>query len=128
MFSHLLQAGCTSPMDSTFVLDIEQSSISIEVDRYGFTESNQFIEIEIVEVKNPDNYPVTFEVHKKGANQAKPQLGTFSLYPNDNPGKFIVAVGENIGNGDQLIIKLVLPDGAKNKNDLTITGGTISFK
>src|SRR5437016_7600479 len=50
----------------------------------------KFVEVEVAEVRNPQRYTATFRVEYQTKPNEKINLGSFSLYPSDNPGKFIV--------------------------------------
>jgi hypothetical protein len=88
----------------------------------------KFLEIEVVNVINPNKIPVQFEVYYQVENRDKILLGTFSLYPPDNPGKFIVATQGKIKPEGELTLSLVLPEKTDADNQLQITVKKIGFK
>jgi hypothetical protein len=90
--------------------------------------SYKFLEIEVVNVINPNNIPIQFEVYYQVENRDKILLGTFSLYPPDNPGKFIVATQGKIKPEGELTLSLVLPEKTDADNQLQITVKKIGFK
>ena len=49
-------------------------------------EKQKFVQIEVSKVFNPDKQPIIFEVFFQAENHEKVFLGTFSLFPPDNPG------------------------------------------
>lgn len=51
----------------------------------------KFVKIEVVTVVNPRKIPLAFEVHYQPVKGKPFLLGTFSLFPPDNPGDFIIA-------------------------------------
>jgi uncharacterized OB-fold protein len=70
----------------------------------------KFVRVEVVEVLNPKKYLLTFEVHYQSKSGEKIYLGSFSLYPADNPGKFIVATQGKVKEEGAIILSLVTPD------------------
>jgi hypothetical protein len=50
----------------------------------------RFVRIRIVEVRNPRRTGLTFDVDFRADDGLAAHLGSFSLYPADNPGTFIV--------------------------------------
>ena len=53
--------------------------------------SYRLVQVQVVEVVNPERHPLTFELHYQPRDGAKQYLGSFSLYPADQPGRFLVA-------------------------------------
>ena len=73
-------------------------------------EGAKFVQVEVAEVLNPKKYTATFDVFYQPPDGAKIQLGTFTLYPPDNPGKFIVATQGKVRNEGTIVLSLVIPD------------------
>jgi hypothetical protein len=69
----------------------------------------QFVQVEVVKVINPQKYPLIFYVHYQSINNVKILLGSFSLYPSDNPGKFIVATQGKLDKEGSIIVSLQIP-------------------
>lgn len=84
-------------------------------------EKYKFVEIEVASVENPKLYAISFEVHHTGSNNEKNFLGTFSLFPADNPGRFIVPTQGKLSAGGRLILSLVLPPEVRESDPLKIT-------
>lgn len=51
----------------------------------------KFVQIEVTKISNPQLIPLSFTVNFQPIDGEQVYLGSFSLYPPDNPGKFIVA-------------------------------------
>jgi len=66
----------------------------------------KFVEINITEVMNPERIPVSFDLEFGPADGERVFLGTFSLFPPNNPGTFIVAAQGNLENTGSLILTL----------------------
>ena len=84
-------------------------------------EKYKFVEVVVTEVVNPKKYAVSFEVSHRPPNGEKVFLGTFSLFPADNPGTFIVPTQGKLKPGGELILSLVLPDEVREAEPLSIT-------
>ena len=76
-------------------------------------ERAKFVEVEVSEVTNPQNYPVRFEVRYQPKDQEQILLGSFSLYPSNNPGTFIVATQGKVRSEGKIILTLVTSEKAK---------------
>ena len=61
-------------------LDVHQRDVGRE----------RFVRIRVVEVRNPRRTGLAFDVDFRADDGVATHLGTFSLYPADNPGTFIV--------------------------------------
>ncbi len=70
----------------------------------------RFVQVEVVKVTNPQKRPAEFQVHYQPNDGEKILLGGFSLYPSDNPGKFIVPTQGKVKPEGKLILSLVKSD------------------
>ena len=70
----------------------------------------KFVQVEVAEVVNPKRYGLTFDVYYEPSSDAKIQLGTFTLYPADNPGKFIVPTQGKVRNEGTIVLSMVITD------------------
>ena len=70
----------------------------------------RFVQVEVIKVTNPQKRPAQFEVHYQPNDGEKILLGGFSLYPSDNPGKFIVPTQGKVKAEGKLILSLVKSD------------------
>jgi hypothetical protein len=71
-------------------------------------ERSRFVQVELMELANPRRTPIGFEVRHRAESGAEKLLGTFSPFPPDNPGRFIVPTGGKLGSGGSLAVTLVL--------------------
>lgn len=117
-------SGENSPANrnEVYFLDLKNRTISQPMGRDLPSPKNyKFVQIEVVKAVNPKLHPVRFEVHYETADREKILLGTFSLFPADNPGKFIVSTqGKLKGNGS-LILSLVLPENIDENDTLQVS-------
>lgn len=72
--------------------------------------AHYFVRVEVVKVENPGKYAVSCNVDFRDADGKSVQLGTFSLFPPDNPGTFIVPVQGKVRAGGSLVVSLVMVD------------------
>jgi hypothetical protein len=87
----------------------------------------KFVQVEVVEVQNPKRYAATFQVEYQPKEAEKVVLGSFSLYPSDNPGKFIVPTQGKVTNSGSIILSLIVPDDFKGGDVLRAGVRRIKF-
>jgi hypothetical protein len=78
----------------------------------------RFVQVEVIKITNPQKRPAEFEVRYQPNVGEKILLGSFSLYPPDNPGKFIVPTQGKVKAEGTLILSLV-------KSDRVVTGDVV---
>jgi len=107
--------------DALYYLDINKPSIQQAIDpRSAGHESYKFVQVEVAEVTNPKKHPLTFEVRYQSKSNVTTYLGNFSLYPSDNPGKFIVATQGKVKDGGAIILSLVTPDKTDSRDTIRV--------
>lgn len=114
-------ANAPANSEKVYYLDAKNRTHSQPIER-GIVEPEKykFVEVEILKATNPKLHPVTFEVHYETANREKIFLGTFSLFPSDNPGKFIVPTQGKLRAEGNLILSLILPEDSAGDDKLQI--------
>lgn len=70
----------------------------------------RFVQVEVAKVDNPGKYALSFNVDFRDAQDKSVRLGTFSLFPADNPGTFIVPVQDKLRAGGSIVVSLVIVD------------------
>lgn len=97
--------------ETLYYLDINKPGIVQPLDSRNMDQgrSYKFVQVEVANVVNPKKYPLTFQVHYQLNSDVKTYLGSFSLYPADNPGKFIVATQGKLKNEGAIVLSLVIP-------------------
>lgn len=88
----------------------------------------QFVQVEVVKVINPQKYPLIFYVYYQYMNNVKISLGSFSLYPSDNPGKFIVATQGKLDKEGSIIVSLKIPAKINAGDKLEVAVKKITFR
>lgn len=74
------------------------------------SKGEKFLLFDVFEVENPKAIPVAFTVYYRAAGQDRRYLGSFSLYPADNPGRFLVSTQGKIGKDGEVLLYLVSLD------------------
>ena len=70
----------------------------------------RFVQVEVIKIENPQKRPAQFDVYYQPNDGEKILLGVFSLYPPDNPGKFIVPTQGKVKADGKLILSLMKSD------------------
>lgn len=97
--------------DTLYYLDISKPSISQSIEpAKDDADEAKFVQVEVVEVLNPQKYSLSFEVRYQPRSNEEVYLGSFSLYPADNPGKFIVATQGKVKNEGVIVLSMVIAD------------------
>lgn len=91
-------------------------------------ERSKFVQIEVSEVNNPQKYPVKFEVSYQPKDGEKIFLGSFSLFPPNNPGKFIVPTQGKVRGEGKIVLSLVTSEQAKTDDTLRVGVKRIRFR
>ena len=115
-----INAPRNSNDDAFFNFDVRSSIVSQPVVADS-PEKYKFVEVEVVKVVNPKLHPITFEVHYESTGRERVFLGTFSLFPADNPGKFIVATQGKVKGKGNLILSLVVPKESQDDDRLRVS-------
>lgn len=106
-----------TPHEAHFVLDGGNRVVTQTLDgKAGPPEKYKFVEVSVAKVMNPKEGDVSFEVHYEPPAGDRTFLGTFSLYPPNNPGRFLVPTTQQLRSGGKLVLSLVLPDGSGGKD------------
>jgi len=97
--------------DTRYSLDLDKPEVeqSIQVAEANVANA-KFVQVEVTRVTNPNNRPARFQVHFQPREGEKILLGSFSLYPPNNPGKFIVPTQGKVKGEGKLILSLAKSD------------------
>lgn len=96
--------------EKLYYLDLNSLSVVQPLSQGENAEGNRFVQVEVVKVVNPKKLPVAFKVYYQTMRNEQVYLGSFGLFPSDNPGKFIVATQGKLKNGGAIVLTLVKPD------------------
>ena len=106
-------AGCAAERNELGVryLDFANTTLTQPVDPASAKSGEtKFVEVEVVEVVNPAVAGLSFEVYFKPAGAPRVLLGTFSLFPANNPGTFIVPTQGKVDRTGTLIVAMLVTD------------------
>lgn len=96
---------------AVFSLDLQNPEITQKIrPDDGDPTKARFVQVEVIKIMNPLKRPAQFEVHYQPNEGDRILLGAFSLYPPDNPGKFIVPTQGKVKAEGKLILSLVKSD------------------
>lgn len=96
---------------AVFSLDLQNPEITQKIlPDDGDPAKARFVQVEVIRVTNPQKRPARFEVRYQPNAGEKILLGSFSLYPPDNPGKFIVPTQGKVKAEGALILSLAKSD------------------
>lgn len=91
-------------------------------------EKRKFVQIEVTKIVNPAKTAVLFNVYFQPEKGGKVFLGTFSPYPPDRAGKFIVPTKGKLKHGGTVILSMELPDGAPSAAPLDVQVRKFAFR
>jgi hypothetical protein len=115
--------------DSLFHLDLNKRSVVQPIaPQDGVDGSTKFVQVEVTAVTNPRRHALTFQVFYQPKNDEKVFLGSFSLYPADNPGKFIVATQGKLRSEGSVILSMVLYDKAGPGDTVKVSVKKMAFR
>jgi hypothetical protein len=110
------------------VIDLAHPSFTQRVD---LTEGDpavfDFVQIRIVQVVNPQRIGVLFEVAFLADDGSRVRLGSFSLFPPDNPGQFIVATQHRVRSTGSIVVSLHTAQPIDASTPLTIGIGSLAL-
>jgi len=114
--------------DNLYYLDAKKTSITQKVETADRLEEGcKFVQVEVAKVTNPKRYGLTFEVRYKSGENEETLLGTFSLYPADNPGKFIVPSKGRVRNRGEIVLTMVISDKIEPNDAIQVGVKRITF-
>jgi hypothetical protein len=110
-------------------LDVEHNSLVRHVELSSRKLSSvKFVQIRIAEVNNPRRTGLIFDVEFQPDDGRRIALGTFSLYPADHPGTFIVATQGRVKSAGSVIVTIHTTDPVDPAAPPIIGVGSIELK
>jgi hypothetical protein len=110
------------------VIDLAHPSFAQHVD---LTDNDlatfDFVQIRIVQVINPQRIGVLFDVAFLADGGSRVRLGSFSLFPPDNPGQFIVATQHRVRSSGSIVVSLHTAQPVDASAPLTIGIGSVAL-
>lgn len=90
-------------------IDSRNPELSWPVTAAAAARRSKFVIVRIGKVTNPARASLTFAVAFRTSGNDLIQLGSFSLYPSDNPGRFIVATQGKVSANGYIVLALKDP-------------------
>jgi hypothetical protein len=120
--------AAVEPQDRLFYLDLNAPTLvqPIETDP-AIVRDSKFARIEVVSALNAKKYPVTVQVDYAPPNGARVHLGSFSLFPADRPGKFIVPTQGKVRDGGAIVLSLQRPEQATPSDTVRLSVRRVQF-
>jgi hypothetical protein len=114
---------------AVYSLNLQNPEITQKIlpDDDGDPAKARFVQVEIIKVTNPQKRPARFEVRYRPNNGENILLGSFSLYPPDNPGKFIVPTQGKVKAEGMLILSLAKSDSVVPGDVIEVTVRPMKF-
>ena len=107
-----------SILDSTLLLTNKDRSVHIHLST--FKQQPKYIEVEVSKVINRKLNSLSFEVHYQEDGGEKLLVGTFSLYPADNPGQFLIATRNLLEKEGDLSISFLLTEETTKQDTIIV--------
>ena len=109
-------------------LDLNRRTVVQSLSGESTSTKQKFVEVDITEVVNPKKIRLSFEVHHLDGDGEKILLGTFGLFPPDNPGKFIVPTKGLVGGEGRLELSMVVLDEVKAEDRVQVELKRLSLR
>jgi hypothetical protein len=112
-----------------FVLDLaNRTAMQRIAPELADPEGQKFVELEVRRVENPKRLPLSFEVFYQDEAKARVRLGSFALFPPDNPGRFIVPTAGRLRAGGAIVVSLVVLREPGPDDRVRVTLDRITFR
>jgi hypothetical protein len=113
--------GSGESRDTLYYLDLTKPTVRQEIDsNTARSGPYKFVQVEVLKVTNPKGHPLTFEVRYRPAHGVETLLGEFSLYPADNPGKFIVPTQGKVREAGEIVLLMTTPDSTASRDVIRV--------
>ena len=125
----LAMASGESPViASSYVINADNLSVIYQVQHADIKpQHKKFVQIKIKRVINSSKIPLSFSVYRLPISAKKIFVGTFSLFPADNPGNFIVATQGKFQIDDRIVLALDAIETIDKNSDLQVIIDSISL-
>jgi len=123
-----MAGGEPSVIAPSYIINANNLSVVYQVQHADIKpQHKKFIQVKIKSVINPSKISLSFNVYRLPITGKKSFVGTFSLFPSDNPGNFIVATQGKFKIDDQVEVALDVIDAIDKNINLQITIDSISM-
>lgn len=102
------EGGCTGgDRGGPYRLDLANKTVTQAIGpELGDAAAQKFVQVEVAAVVNPKRIPIAFEVHFRPEKGGRVMLGTFALFPPDNPGRFIVPTSGRLRSKGSIVLSM----------------------
>jgi len=102
------EGGCTGgDRGGPYTLDLTKRSVTQAIGpELADATTQKLVQVEITGVTNRKLIPISFDVQYLPDKGEKVLLGTFALYPPDNPGRFIVPTGGRLRSNGKIVLSM----------------------
>ena len=115
------QAQKQEKADSLLYLDLRTPTLTQKIAAPDkLNPACKFVQIEISKITNPKRYAIQFKLYYLPPTEEKVYLGSFSPFPADNPGKFIVATQGKVKDEGSLMLSMALIDKPERGDDVNV--------
>jgi|ERR1044071_9236886 hypothetical protein len=119
----------TRSMEKSWSLTSTRTNIAQKIGpELAEPQKQKFVQIELVSIVNPRKEPLLFEVYFQPENGDRSLLGTFSPYPPDNPGKFIVPTKGRLETGGSVVLSMILPGSTASKDSVKVEVKRLTYR
>lgn len=108
------------------VLDLAHPHLSQRIDEVH-PAAFKFVRLIVAEVQNPNRIGLIFDVAFVPENGSRVHLGSFSLYPPDNPGSFIVSTRHLIHSPGAIEVSLHTATPVDPNTPLSVKMGAVTL-
>ena len=124
-----VEPAASAPHGRVLLLDLRNRDVVQPIGpAMAAPEKQKFVQVEIAEVFNPAGIRVAFDVDFQPAGGEKIRLGTFTIFPLDNPGTFLVATQGRLRAGGSIVVSMVVLDAIGPQDELRVKLRGISLR
>jgi len=95
-----------SAVSADTILSQDSPLLRYQLHKLDKSTGNKFVLVKISLVINPESIPIAFMVHYQRPGQEKLYLGSFALFPANNPGQFIVPTQGKVGQDGEVVLSM----------------------
>jgi hypothetical protein len=120
--------GTPEPGKRALVLDLEHREVAQPIGPELADPARQkFVRVQITDVHNPRRLRLTFDLRYRVEGREDVLLGTFGLYPPDNPRRFVVATRGELRKEGAVVLSMRILDEVGPADELRLAVKPLSF-
>jgi hypothetical protein len=114
--------------EALYFLDLKNPRLEQPVDVQREDEPSKFVQVEVVSVTNAKKHGISFRVFFDPKGKEEIYLGSFALFPADNPGKFLVATQGKVTGAGKLGLELTTLEDVKPEETIKVAVKRLSLR